>query len=60
MTVVAAAKIRSPLPPRPPLKRKHSMEASGSEKGPNPASTDSGVKVSSYFFSLFSMFLNYY
>nr|XP_027117045.1 kinesin-like protein KIN-12B [Coffea arabica] len=45
MTVVAAAKIRSPLPPRPPLKRKHSMEASGSEKGPNPASTDSGVKV---------------
>ncbi|KAL3507190.1 hypothetical protein ACH5RR_032572 [Cinchona calisaya] len=45
---MTAAKIRSPLPPRPPLKRKLSMEASGSEKGANSAfgsSTDSGVKV---------------
>lgn len=44
---MTVAKMKSPLPPRPPLKRKLSLESSGSEKGNNPPSycSDSGVKV---------------
>ncbi|CAI9117485.1 OLC1v1018885C1 [Oldenlandia corymbosa var. corymbosa] len=45
---MSAAKVKSPLPPRPPIKRKLSMEASGSEKAAHSAagsSADSGVRV---------------
>ncbi|KAI3470080.1 hypothetical protein Pfo_026743 [Paulownia fortunei] len=46
MTSSPAAKMKSPLPPRPPLKRKLSVESVGSENCSAAAnSLDSGVKV---------------
>lgn len=46
MTSSPAAKMKSPLPPRPPLKRKLSVESVASENCVAAASSlDSGVKV---------------
>ncbi|CAA0833219.1 Kinesin-like protein KIN12B [Striga hermonthica] len=46
MTSSPASKIRSPLPPRPPLKRKLSVESAGADNcGAAANSLDSGVKV---------------
>ncbi|KAL6582126.1 TRAFAC class myosin-kinesin ATPase superfamily [Orobanche minor] len=46
MTLSPAAKMKSPLPPRPPLKRKLSVETVASENcGAATNSLDSGVKV---------------
>ncbi|KAG6393427.1 hypothetical protein SASPL_147668 [Salvia splendens] len=42
----APAKLKSPLPPRPPLKRKLSIESAAADNAaPTPNSLDSGVKV---------------